>query len=118
MEVFKNIKRCWQGSAPGHRITFEFTGKTIDVAIYQHPLGMGTAAVFIDGDVKLGRVLSGYFGGFNDTGAVMGRQHIFPIHRNLTAGKHNITFEITAEPGAMWVTGHQFQIIALLYSGE
>jgi hypothetical protein len=118
IEVFKNIKRCWQGSAPGHRITFEFSGKTIDVAIYQHPYGMGIASVYIDGYAKLGRVLSGYFSGFNETGTVMGRQHIFPVNRNLTTGKHNITFEITTDYGAIWAPGHQFQIIALLYTGE
>ena len=117
---FESVKRCWEAKRPDSNITFQFYGKEVSVAVYQHPRFMGIfdACLDIDTSVNCIRNITSYFEGYpwHSTG---GRQIIYPLFKNLDSDSlHSITFLTTRYVGNPQYPGHNMNVIALLYSSQ
>eukprot|EP01041_Mallomonas_annulata_P002740 gene2740-5399_t len=118
---FRRMKRCWESKIIGTNITFEFYGSNLIIVIYQNRRYMGTADLYLDNEKSSKKSLSGYFEGYswvNDANKTWGRQEAFEVYKNLNDTRHTITFAITNISANPLYPGHNFQIIALLYSTE
>lgn len=114
---FQNVKRCWEGNNVNDSITFEFYGRTLFVALFQRPKGMGVMDVYLDHEKSPRKSITGYFEGYNWLGRHRdnGRQEVLGLFDgDIPAGKHNVTFVVSDKVANPNSPGHSSQIIALL----